>query len=76
MLDRMERSGLVLRRPDPEDSRISRVYLTEQGRNLQQGVCTIWDQLEKKIVEGLNVEERILLRRLLLQVHENLMRHP
>jgi len=76
MLDRMERSGLVLRRPDPEDSRISRVYLTEQGRNLQQGVCTMWDQLEKKIVEGLSVEERILLRRLLLQVHENLMPHP
>jgi DNA-binding MarR family transcriptional regulator len=33
MLDRMEIVGLVRRSPDTEDSRISRVYLTEQGRN-------------------------------------------
>src|SRR5260221_9638231 len=76
MLDRLERTGLVERRPDSEDSRISRVYLTEQGHRSQSAVRDIWTDLEQRIVAGVNVEERIVLRRLLLQVHENLTRNP
>lgn len=76
MLDRLERTGLVERRPDSEDSRISRVYLTEQGHRSQRAVRDIWTDLEQRITEGLNVEERIVLRRLLLHVHENLTRNP
>lgn len=76
MLNRLEKAGLVQRRPDPEDSHISRVYLTEQGRNSQLAVCNIWTNLEQRITEGLSVEERIVLRRLLLHVHENLTRNP
>lgn len=76
MLDRLERTGLVERRPDSEDSRISRVYLTEQGHRSQRAVRDIWTDLEQRITEGLNVEERIVLRRLLLHIHENLTRNP
>jgi MarR family transcriptional regulator, organic hydroperoxide resistance regulator len=76
MLDRLERTGLVERRPDSEDSRISRVYLTEQGHRSQRAVRDVWTDLEQRIAAGLNVEERIVLRRLLLQVHENLTRNP
>lgn len=76
MLDRLERTGLVERRPDSEDSRISLVYLTEQGHRSQRAVRDIWTDLEQRITEGLNVEERIVLRRLLLHVHENLTRNP
>jgi len=74
MLDRMEKAGLVMRTPDAEDSRISRVYLTEQGRQIEHTVRDVWHDLEQRIVESLGVEERVLLRRLLLQVHENLTR--
>ena len=72
MLDRMQKSGLVVRRPDPEDSRISRVYLTAQGRSLQASVCGVWAHLEERVSEGLSVEERLLLRRLLLNVYQSL----
>ncbi len=76
MLDRMEKAGLVRRTPDPEDSRISRVYLTEQGRHCEHTVRDVWRNLEQRISESLSVEERVLLRRLLLQVHANLTRNP
>jgi len=76
MLDRMEKAGLVERRPDSEDSRISRVYLTEQGHRSQRAVRDIWTNIEQRITGGLSMEERIVLRRLLLQVHENLTRNP
>lgn len=36
MLKRMESTGMVERRPDETDSRITRVYLTEEGRRLGQ----------------------------------------
>jgi MarR family transcriptional regulator, organic hydroperoxide resistance regulator len=76
MLDRMERAGLVERRPDPNDSRVTRVYLTEQGRRSQDAVSEVWKTIEQRLTMGLSVEERLLLRRLLLQVHENLTHNP
>ena len=76
MLDRLEKAGLVERRPDDEESRTTRVYLTEQGHGSLRAVRDIWTNVEQQITEGLNVEERIVLRRLLLQVHENLTRNP
>jgi len=76
MLERMERAGLVTRRLDPDDSRISRVYLTEQGRRSQDAVSEVWMSIERRLTQGLSVEERLLLRRLLLQVHENLTPNP
>lgn len=76
MLDRLEKAGLVERRPDAENSRLSRVYLTEQGHRSLRAVRDIWANIDQQITNGLNVEERIVLRRLLLQVHENLTRNP
>jgi MarR family transcriptional regulator, organic hydroperoxide resistance regulator len=76
MLDRMEKTGLVTRRPDPDDSRVTRVYLTEQGRAIEHGVCDAWCGLEDRVTANLSTEERVLLRRLLLQVRDNLTADP
>jgi DNA-binding MarR family transcriptional regulator len=72
MLQRMERAGLIERRPDPEDARVSLVYLTERGRTLEQPVLDVWKQLEAQTVAGLSATEQALLRRLLMQVSTNL----
>lgn len=73
-LDRMAKAGLLERRTDVEDQRISRVYLTDEGRSLQEPVEGIWHELETQSLANLTLDERILLRRLLLQVYENLSR--
>ena len=72
MVDRLEKAGLVERRPDVENNHLSRVYLTEQGHARQHDVRAIWMSMEQRLTQGLSIEERIVLRRLLLQVHENL----
>ena len=72
MVQRMEHAGLVVRRPDPEDARISRVYLTERGRSLEQPVLRAWTQLEERTLSGLTQVEQMLLRRMLLQIDTNL----
>ena len=72
MLQRLERGGFVERRSDVADQRISRVYTTEKGRNMEEAVEEAWSQLEQESFAGLNAEEGVLLRRLLLQVHRAL----
>ena len=72
MLQRLEREGFVERRPDIEDQRISRVYTTAKGRDIEEGLQEKWSQLEQESFGGFSVEERVLLRRLLLQAYQNL----
>ena len=73
-IQRMEKVGLVERKHDAEDQRVSRVYLTEAGRALQGDVEQAWQRLEDEILRDFTLEERVLLRRLFLQMRENLMR--
>lgn len=72
MLQRLEKSGFVERRPDPEDGRISRVYLTPEGKSLQIPVQQVWNRLEAQTIAGLSDMEQALLKRLLLQIQGNL----
>jgi DNA-binding MarR family transcriptional regulator len=72
MLDRLVKTGLVQRRTDAEDQRVSRVYLTEKGRELLDPIEQTWQELEEISVANLTIEERLLLRRILLQVYKNL----
>src|SRR5215472_2005361 len=72
MLLRLERDGVVERRPDGDDARISRVYLTPQGKALVQPVLDVWRQMEERITHGMSEAELLLLRRLLLHILSNL----
>jgi DNA-binding MarR family transcriptional regulator len=42
MLQRMEKAGFVARCDDPEDERISRVYLTDAGHEVRSAVEDVW----------------------------------
>jgi DNA-binding MarR family transcriptional regulator len=74
MLQSMEKAGLVERRHDAEDQRVSRVYLTNAGRDIQDAVEEVWNELEEQTFAGLSSEECALLHRLLLRIRENLVR--
>lgn len=73
MIRRMEKAGFVERRSDPQDQRVSRVYLTDAGRAIRDELQRVWRELETEAFCGLSAEERALLRRLLLQIRENLL---
>ena len=74
MIQRMEKAGFVARRPDPDDQRVSRVYLTEAGRTVQSEVQQVWRTLEDETFADFTLAERVLLRRFFLQMRENLAR--
>ena len=69
---RLERDGVVERTADSADGRLTRVFLTTHGRALVRPVVEVWRQAEERLVRGMTDSERVLLRRLLLQVQANL----
>jgi DNA-binding MarR family transcriptional regulator len=71
-LERMETAGWIVRRPDPDDRRVSRVYLTDAGRAVQGSVSLLWHDLEVQTFAGLTSEQIDSLWHLLLQIRENL----
>jgi MarR family transcriptional regulator, organic hydroperoxide resistance regulator len=73
MLQRMEKTGFIQRRSDPDDQRVTRVYLTDAGRDVQSAVEEVFQTLEAETFANLTLEERLLLRRLLLQLRQNLL---
>lgn len=72
MLGRIEKSGFIRREQDTADARVSRIFLTEAGKKMEQPVLQIWQDLENRTVSGLSEVEIALLRRMLLQMQKNL----
>jgi DNA-binding MarR family transcriptional regulator len=74
MLNRMESSGIIERRTDPNDQRISRVYLTGQGKKILGEVRETLKNIEVECFSNFTAEEQLLLRRLFIQMRDNLMK--
>src|SRR5690625_1548680 len=72
MIKKLEAYGLVYRRRDSADGRVSRVYLTPKGRALQQPVEEVWRAHQEKLLHGISTEERLMIRRLMQQMLENI----
>jgi MarR family transcriptional regulator, organic hydroperoxide resistance regulator len=73
MIRRMETAGFVERRADALDRRVSRVYLTDRGRELQSQVQEIWWAFEGRVFAGLGSDEIGLMRQCFLQIRDNLI---
>jgi DNA-binding MarR family transcriptional regulator len=74
MLQRMEKAGFILRKPDTVDQRIMRVYLTEAGRTVQGRVEGMLQELEAETFAGLVQGDLESLRGMLIRVRRNLQR--
>ena len=72
MLQRMEEADLVDRRRDPDDNRLVRVYLTDTGRKQERAITEQFMKVEDAIFEGLNPNERMVLRQTLNKMLNNM----
>lgn len=73
MLQRMEKAHFIQRRPDASDQRVTRVYLTETGRAVQNQVETAFKTMNEETFAHLSDEDCAILRGYLLQIRENLI---
>ncbi len=72
-LKKLEKLSYISRETDPKDQRIIRIALTEKGKRCVEEVRTVAAQMEKRVFRGFSDEERILVRRLLIQMWDNVM---
>jgi MarR family transcriptional regulator for hemolysin len=62
LLDRLSANGLIERRPDPNDRRANRLYLTPAARPLLDRLATLGSDMMETVLEGLTPKsvERML----------------
>ena len=72
MLQRMEKSGFLKKSQDLNDMRVSRIHLTEKGREIQLKVRGITKRLQGEAFKGFSETEMVLMYRFLKQMNDNL----
>ncbi|MEE8540811.1 MAG: MarR family transcriptional regulator [Desulfobacterales bacterium] len=70
VVDRMISGGWIGKISDPEDKRVHRIFLTEKSKNLQPEILAERNQANEEVLEQMNVEEKMLFKRLLREVQK------
>lgn len=71
-IQKMERLGFIKRQTDEKDQRIMRLSLTEKGASCMDHTKGVLKQMDGLMFRGLSKEENLLLRRLLIQIRDNM----
>ncbi|MEF9941704.1 MAG: MarR family transcriptional regulator [Lachnospiraceae bacterium] len=71
-LQKMEKKGFLERELDKQDQRIMRLRITQQGRECIINIKRVVKEMDEILCADMNSEEKILVRRLLLQMRHNL----
>lgn len=74
LIDRLESSEFVERRPDATDRRIKRIYLSGKGKETVQKMTAQSQEMSERILEGMSMKERRQLAEQLGKVKQNLRR--
>lgn len=72
MVARLEKNGFVCSRQDEKDLRVSRVYLTDKGKGIEENVSYIFKNLNRQVFSGFNEEELIVFSETLDRIRENI----
>lgn len=73
LIDRLEASGFIQRRPDAVDRRVKRVYLTSEGNQVVKEMRKLSHELSEQILSGLDHKQRLALADMLTLVKKNLL---
>ena len=72
MLDRMENSGLIVRKPDPKDRRNRLIALTEKAKSLQDDYTEISQKINEIYYDGFTETEIMQFESYLQRILNNL----
>lgn len=72
VVDRMEKRALVYRERDPDDRRVIRIWLTEEGKQLMKTLPSIGAETIERATTGMSQADREGLSTLLEQIVRNM----
>ncbi len=73
LIDRMEASGIIERRPDPVDRRAKRVAMTPKGRDLLRDLQQVSVVVNERIMRGITSRQNRELDELLKTMKRNVL---
>jgi len=71
VIDKMEKNGMVERKPDSKDRRVNRIFLTKQSEATVDSIISIILRLRKTIYNGIPEGKIDLLRNILNEIIKN-----
>jgi len=74
MIQKLEKTGYVIRKPDKRDQRLSRIYLTDAGNEMLQVLKNIFANIINISLQDLNQEEQKELVRLFDTMSSNIIK--
>lgn len=72
IINTMEKHSLVQRTRHPQDRRTNLIYLTEDGRNLKEGLMSMGKKTNEDTTDGIDLDELVICVRVLDKVIKNL----
>lgn len=72
LIDRLETSGFVERRPDRLDRRAKRIVITEKGHRVLDQMASVGKRLNRTILAGLSKDEVRTAEHVLARMKENI----
>lgn len=72
LVDRLESSGHVERRADPDDRRAKRVYITDQGWKMIRTMISVAEKMNTKVMAGVSDKDLATVERVLLVIKNNI----
>lgn len=72
LIDKLEAAGLVERKPDPNDRRVKRVFITRKTEPLFPEIENTVEELRGISMQGLSADDQDQLHTLLAKIHLNL----
>lgn len=72
-IKKMEKFGFIVRKVDVYDQRVIRLRLTDKGRAYVAQIEEVQGQMEEILFDNMSTEERIIIKRLLEQMRDNLV---
>lgn len=75
-IQRLEKSGILCRKQDENDQRVTRIYLTEKGRGTIQKGMRFMEEMEQAVFGSFSDTELCLMRRFFMQILENIEAIP
>ena len=71
-VQKLEKLGYVRKEQDEKDQRMTKIHLTDCGEKTIENMHDIIQRTEDTLLKNMSTEEKILCRRLLLQMSDNL----
>lgn len=72
IVQKMEHDGLITRKTDDLDMRLTRVFLTEHGKNVNRDIHDAISDAENTAMRDFSDEEKEQLHRLLVRLYSNI----